>query len=192
MDRGAWQAIVHGILQARILEWVAMPSSGRSSQPRDWTQVSSIAGSFFTIWGTRETPVHTGKSPKFMWLALLWNIYWKDWCWSSNTLATRCEELTHLKKSWCWERLKAGGEGDDRGWDGWMASLTQWTWVWVNSGSWWWTGRPGMLHPWGPKESDMTRAELNWTALVRYSHNGSDVELNLQFLQDVPQQTDLQ
>ena len=62
-----------------------------------------------------------------------------------NTLATWCEELTHLKRPWCWERLKAGGEVDDRGWDGWMASLTQWTWVWVNSGSWWWTGRPGVL-----------------------------------------------
>ena len=46
------------------------------------------------------------------------------------------KELTHLKRPWCWERLKAGGEGDSRGWDGWMASLTQWTWVWVNSGSW--------------------------------------------------------
>ena len=55
----------------------------------------------------------------------------KDWCrsWNSNTLATWCEELTHLKRPWCWERLKAGGKGDDRGWDGWMASLTQWTWV---------------------------------------------------------------
>ena len=49
------------------------------------------------------------------------------------------------KNSWCWGRLKARGEGDDRGWDGWMASLTQWTWVWVNSRSWWWTGRPGVL-----------------------------------------------
>ena len=47
---------------------------------------------------------------------------------------------------WCWERLKVGGEGDNRGWDGWMTSLTQLTWVWVNSGSWWWTGKPGMLH----------------------------------------------
>ena len=62
-----------------------------------------------------------------------------------NTLATWCEELTHWKRPWCWERLKAGGEGDDRGWDGWMASLIRWTWVWVNSGSWWWTGRPGVL-----------------------------------------------
>ena len=49
------------------------------------------------------------------------------------------------EKTWCWERLRAGGEEDSRGWDGWMASLTQWTWVWVDSGSWWWTGRPGML-----------------------------------------------
>ena len=64
---------------------------------------------------------------------------------NSNTLATWCEELTHWKRPWYWERLKAGGEGDDRGWDGWMASLNQWTWVWVNSGSWWWTGRPGEL-----------------------------------------------
>ena len=64
---------------------------------------------------------------------------WKDWCWrwNSNTLATWCEELTHFKRPWCWERMSASGEGNDRGWDGWMASLTQWTWVWVNSGSWW-------------------------------------------------------
>ena len=54
-------------------------------------------------------------------------------------------EGTHLKRPWCWGRLKAGGEGDDRGWDGWMVSPTQWTWVWVNSGSWWWTGRPDLL-----------------------------------------------
>ena len=71
----------------------------------------------------------------------------KDWFWSwnSNTLATRCEELTHLKRPWCWERWRAGGEGDDRGWGGWMALPTQWTWVWLDSGSWWWAGRPGVL-----------------------------------------------
>ena len=66
---------------------------------------------------------------------------------------TWCEELTHLKRPWCWERLKAGREGDDRGWDGWMASPTQWTWVWVNSGSWWWTGKPGMLQSMGVTKS---------------------------------------
>ena len=74
-------------------------------------------------------------------------VHWKDWCWSwnSNTLATWLEELTHWKRPWCWEGLGAGGEGDDRGWDGWMASLTRCTWVWVSSVSWWWTGRPGVL-----------------------------------------------
>ena len=56
--------------------------------------------------------------------------------WNSSTVATSCEELTHWKRLWCWEGLGAGGEGDDRGWDGWMASLTRWTWVWVNSWSW--------------------------------------------------------
>ena len=54
-------------------------------------------------------------------------------------------ELTPYKRLWCWEGLRAGEEGDDRGWDGWKASQTRWTWVWVNSGSWWWTGRPGVL-----------------------------------------------
>ena len=74
-------------------------------------------------------------------------VHWKDWCWSwnSNTLATSYQELTHWKRPWCWERLVAGGEGNDKGWDGWMASPTRWTWVWVDSGSWWWTRRPGVL-----------------------------------------------
>ena len=97
------------------------------------------------------------------------NIRWKDWCWSwnSNTLATWCKELTHLKKPWCWERLRAGGEGDDRGWDGWMASPTQWTWVWVNSGSWWWTGRPGVLQSLGLQRVGHDWAtELNWAELL--------------------------
>ena len=66
-------------------------------------------------------------------------------------------------RPWCWERLKVGGEGDDRGWDGWMVSLTQRTWVWVNSGSWWWTGKLGVLQSMGSKKSDTTE-RLNWTA----------------------------
>ena len=67
----------------------------------------------------------------------------------TNALGTWCEELTHWKIPWCWERLKAGGEGANRGWDGWMASLSRWTWVWVNSRSWLWTGRPGVLQSMG-------------------------------------------
>ena len=96
---------------------------------------------------------------------------WKEWClsWNSSTLATSCEELTHWKRLWCWKGLGAGGEGADRGWDGWMASLTQWTWVWVNSGSWWWTGRPGELRFMGSKRVGHNWAtELNWTEEVMY------------------------
>ena len=92
------------------------------------------------------------------------NIHWMDWCWSwsHNPLATWCGELTHWKRLWCWEMLKTGGEGDNRGWDGWMVSLTRWTRVWASSGSWWWTGKPGMLqcmrlqrvgHDWMPELS---------------------------------------
>ena len=108
-------------------------------------------------------------------------VHWKDWCWSwnSSTLAS-CKELTHWKRLWCWEWLRAGGEGDDRGWDGWMASPTRWMWVRVNSGSWWWTGRSGMLQFMGSQRVRQDWAtELNWTELfctlrnkkARFSYN---------------------
>ena len=95
----------------------------------------------------------------------------KDWCWgwNSNTLATSCEELTHWKRPWWWEGLGAGGEGDDRGWDGWMASPTRCTWVWVNPGSWWRTGRPGVLRYMGSQRIRQDwPTEMNWTELRRY------------------------
>ena len=78
------------------------------------------------------------------------NIQWRDWCWnwSSNILATWYEKPAYWKRPWCWERLRVG-EGDDRGWDVWMASPTQWTWVWASSGRWWRTGKPGMLQSMG-------------------------------------------
>ena len=151
---------VNGILQARILEWVAVSISSGSSQPRDQTQVTHRAGGFFTSWATRETflfhryvhlcyildstcnwyhmvflfffrtyfisevsmvistSIHIaayGVISCFLWgsnssLNIHWisvNIHWKDWrwSWSSDTLATRCEELTHWKRPWCWEGL---------------------------------------------------------------------------------------
>ena len=75
------------------------------------------------------------------------NIHWKYWCWSwsSNYSATWCKEPTRWKRRRCWERLRTKGEGGDRGWDGWMASLTQWTWVWTNSRRWYSIGKPGVL-----------------------------------------------
>ena len=92
----------------------------------------------------------------------------KDWYWSwnSNTLATSCKELTRWKRPWCWEGLGAGGEGDDRGWGGWMASPTRWAWVWVDSGSVWWTGRPGVLRFMGSQRVGHDwETELNWTEI---------------------------
>ena len=78
-------------------------------------------------------------------------IQWKDWCWSwsSKTLTTWCEELTHWQRPWCWKRLRARWERDDRGWDYWIAAPTQWTWIWANSGRQWRTGKPGVLQPMG-------------------------------------------
>ena len=95
---------------------------------------------------------------------------WKDWHWSwnSSTLATSCKELTCWKRPWCWEELEAEGEGDDRGWDGWMASSTRRTWVWVNSGSWWGTGRPGVQQFMGlQKVGPYWATKLNWTELSK-------------------------
>ena len=86
---------------------------------------------------------------------------------SNITSNSWCKNWQNLRKRpWCWEGLGAGGEGDDRRWDGWMASPTWWTWVWVNSGSWWWTGRPGVLWFMGSQivGHDWT-TELNWTEL---------------------------
>ena len=88
-----------------------------------------------------------------------------DWCWSwnSNTLASWCKEPTHWKRPWCWKKLKAEGEGDDRGWDGWMASPTWCTWVWASSRSWWWAGKHAVLQFMGlQKVGHNLVTEMNW------------------------------
>ena len=100
-------------------------------------------------------PVHPKGDQSWVFIGRTW-----CWSWNSNILATSCEELTHWKRLWCWEGLGAGGEGDDRGWDGWMASPTRWTCVWVNSRSWWWTGSPGVL--WCMESQSQTRLS-DWT-----------------------------
>ena len=215
---------VHGILQARILESVAISFSRGSSWPRDQTGVSCIAGRFFTTLTTREAlestlkdefhqivrvmeilrvgchpfsqskgfylaPVFTvmdvslNKNPLHFnqrsWRKGLKNYWFRNihvsWTflrmqldlvmWSVvQNWSSLDSQLTHWKRLWCWEGLGARGEGDDRGWDGWMASLTQWMWVWVSSGSWWWIGRPGVLQFMGSQRVGHDWAtELDWT-----------------------------
>ena len=118
-------------------------------------------------------PVHQGDPTSPSLRKSVLNIHWKDWCWSwsSNTLATWCEGMTHRKRPWSRERLKAGGEGDDREWDDRIILPTQWTWVRVNSGSWWWTGRPGMLQFMGLQSRHDWVTELNWTDAKRSEKN---------------------
>ena len=125
----------------------------------------------FELWhwrGVLRVPWTARRSNQSIVKEITPDIHWKDecWSWNSNTLATRCKELTHWKRPWCWERLKVGGEGDDRGWDGWMASPTWWTWIWASSRSWWWTGRPGVLQSMGSQwlGHDWV-TELNWADL---------------------------
>ena len=106
----------------------------------------------------------TARSNQSILKEIVLNIHWKDWCWSWNPILwpPDAKELTHWKRPWCWERLKAGGEGDNREWDGWMSSPSWWTWVWASSGSWWWTVNLACCYSQGGKESDMTDT-LNWT-----------------------------
>ena len=127
-----------------------------------------------------------GDPTSSFWRRSALGVHWKDWCWSwnSNTLATWCEEMTHFKRPWCWERLRAGGEADDRGWDGWMASLTQWTWVWVDSRSWWWTGTHGVLRFMGSQRVRHDWAtELNWTEQLTHTppHTHTSIPLKIFF-----------
>ena len=86
--------------------------------------------------------------------------------------STWCKELTHWKRLWCWERLRAGGEGDNRGWDSWMTSPTQWTWISANSGCWWWPGKPGVLQSTGSQRVRHDWAtELNWWLIANIFRN---------------------
>ena len=129
----------------------------------------------FELWCWRRilrVPWTTRRSNQSIVKQISLGVHWKDWCWgwNSNTLATSCEELTHWKRPWCWEGLGAEGEGDNREWDGLMASPTRCTWVWMSSGSLWWTGRPGMQWFMGSQRVGYDWAtELNWTESLCYT-----------------------
>ena len=136
--------------------WSGLPFPSPGNLPNPWIKPASPA------WQADSLPIEPPRNFGLIW----W--FFIDRSWNSSTLATSCEELTHWKRLWCWERLGAGGEGDDRGWDGWMTSPTRWTWVWVNSGSWWWTGRPGMLQFMGSQS--WTRLS-DWTECFFFALN---------------------
>ena len=121
----------------------------------------------------RDQPVHPKGNQSWLFIGKTYAEY-SDWCSNTDALIlwpTNIGEQTPWKRPWCWERLKAGGEGDNIGWDDWMASPTRWTWVWTSSGSWWWTGKPGMLQC---MESQRVRhdwvAKLNWYLLSQWCH----------------------
>ena len=167
-DRKPWHAAFHEVAKSRtwLSDWktTTICILFTNTAPRGNQIDLASKGANMTFWHRNESYLYHINHCLF---------HWRDWCWSwnSNTLATSCEELTHWKRPWCWERLRAGGEGGDRGWDGWMASPTRWTWVWVDSGSWWWTGRLGMLqfmgsqrvrYDWATELTDWTTACVGW------------------------------
>ena len=144
-------------------EWWVGPRLSSVNLPHSQPCLQSLKGTPDGNWRAWDQELNTGPEVRESLVKACGEAGLLFCFFISSTLATSCEELTHWKRLWCWEGLGAGGKGDDRGWDGWMASLTRWTWVWVNSGSWWWTGRPGMLqfmvsqrvgHDWA--------TELNW------------------------------
>ena len=150
--RGAWWAAIYGVAQSQT-QLKRLSSSSSSS---------SIVALFFSFFMEQYcsgcTNLYSTDCGRFIFLHTL-----PEFIVHKIFDATSCKELTHWKRLWCWEGLWAGGEGDDRGWDGWMASQTQWTWVWVNSRSWWWTGRPGVLQFRGSQRVGHNWAtELNW------------------------------
>ena len=119
---------------------------------------------------SRESLGLQGDQTSHSWRKSVLNIHWKDWCWSwnSNTLATWCEELTDWIRPWCWERLKAGGKGDDRGWDGWMALPTRWTclskvWALVMDREAWRAAAHGIVKSWTQLRDWNELLDLDWS-----------------------------
>ena len=167
----ACQAPLSMGFKVRILGWVPISPSRGSSQRRDGTEPSRIVGGFVTVWATREavlvSAVQQSDSVKHPHVSTFLQILFPSRSLQRiavlQYLATWFKERIHWERPWCCERLKAGGEGDDRGWDGWMASPALWTWVWASSGRWWRTGKLGGLQSMGLQRVGHDR--LNWTEL---------------------------
>ena len=148
----------------------------------DYKESWALRTDAFELWCWRRflrVPWTGRRSNQFILKEISPEYHWNDWCWSwnSNTLATWCEEMTHWKGLWCSARLKAGGEGEDRGWDGWIVSLTQWTGVWVSSGSWWWIGKPGVL-----QSLRLQRVRNDWVIALNWMFESNLSRLSKQYL----------
>ena len=170
---------IHGIFQTRILEWVAISFSRGSSHPSDQTQVSCIAGRCFTIWATREVQRNLSAEELVLEKTLQSPLDCKEiqpvnpkgnqpWIFIGRTDAETSILWPPDGKNWLIGKDPDAGndirsqiEGDDRGWHGWMALPTWWTWVWVSSSSWWWTGKPGVLQSLGLQRAGHDE-QLNW------------------------------
>ena len=178
---------VHGIFQATVLEWIAISFSSGSSQPRDRTWVSCIVDRCFTVWATREVKKAECRRidafELWCWRRLL-RVLWRARRFNQSILNEIISEYSleglilklklqsfgylmrradSLEKTLMLGKNGGGRRRDDRGWDGWMASLTQRTWAWVSSGSWWRTGKPGELQSMGLQRVRHDWAtELNW------------------------------
>ena len=144
-----------------IVKTMGFPVVKYTCESWTWRRLSTVFSSYWCLWTVvlekiLERPLDLKKDQTRNPKESTMNIDWKGWCWSwsSYTLTIWCKEPAHWRRPWCWERLKAGEEGDNRGWDGWMTSSTQWTWIWANSGRWWWTGEPAALQSMGcPKRA---------------------------------------
>ena len=143
----------YGFFCSHVWVWELDPN--KAWAPENWCFWTVVLEKILeSPWDHKEfKPVNTKGNQPWMFIRRT------DAGWSSITLAIWCKELTQWKRPWCFERLSAGGEGEDRGWYGWMASPSCWTWVWASSGSYWWTGMPGMQQSTG-SQSDMIK-QLN-------------------------------
>ena len=135
MDREAWRAMIHGVTKSQtgLSNWTEL----------NWS-ISKAICSGWIVFSTKLT--HWKHNSQY---AGIWEEIQLLDLNEVTRMATWCQELTHWKRPWCWERLKAGGEGNNRESDGWIASPTQWPWVWASSRSWYWTGKSGFLQSMG-------------------------------------------
>ena len=151
-DLGEWHWNMRNIIyemscQSRFNAWYRMLGAGALGWPRG------------TVLEEGEREEASGWRTH----VYLWRIHFDIWQNQYNIVKLKKKKVKK-KRPWCWERLRAV-EGDYRGWDGWMASLTRWMWVWVNSGSWWWTGRPGVLQFIGSQSGTRLSNWTDWTDL---------------------------